>query len=333
VDSLVEDSHSTTMEVFCEEQGRLPDFIIAGAMKSGTTSLHHLLNQHERVFIPGGEIHFFDIDDIGQHPDFFVHRQGNWTFFDYERQLDRYLGWYRAFFRPAGSSQSIGEDSTTYLASEKAPARIAALLPDVKLIFMLRDPVSRTYSQYWHFVRTKRVFFDFEDAIRYTPDSLLERSLYKKQIERYRRHFPAAQIKYVLFEEFVKDPQRTVDDICCFLGLAGSVDVSKAGTQKNMAQLPRNVRLQLLYNRLFRRVTDYRYFDAHLPGEARTVQMNRVLRLTDKVFRRINPVRARRYPPMKPETRAFLQKFFAKENRGLSELIGIDVLRYWPYME
>lgn len=129
---------------------RLPDFIIAGAMKAGTTSLHHILKHHKHVFLPEDEIFFFDLDDIQQHPDFFMDARGKWIFHDYERHYQDYLEWYSSFFESADDGQVIGDDSTTYMASRKAPQRIARLLPDVKLIFMLRDPVVRAYSHYWH---------------------------------------------------------------------------------------------------------------------------------------------------------------------------------------
>jgi hypothetical protein len=63
---------------------RLPDFIIGGAMKSGTTTLHYALAQHRSIFIPRQEIFFFSIDDIEQHPNFFIPSKDGWTFFDYD---------------------------------------------------------------------------------------------------------------------------------------------------------------------------------------------------------------------------------------------------------
>ena len=107
--------------------------------------MHHILNHHDNVFIPGREIYFFDIDDVQQHPDFFMDDRGKWIFHDYEHHCKDYLEWYSSFFQNAADGQVIGEDSTTYMASSKAPPRIARLLPNVKLIFMLRDPVSRAY--------------------------------------------------------------------------------------------------------------------------------------------------------------------------------------------
>ena len=90
---------------------RWPHFIIAGAMKSGTTSLHYILNHHDNIFVPAGEIFFFDMDDIQQHPDFCMDIAGGWAFHDYEQGYNHYLEWYEDFFRGAVDGQILGEDS------------------------------------------------------------------------------------------------------------------------------------------------------------------------------------------------------------------------------
>lgn len=310
-----------------------PDFIIAGAMKSGTTSLHHILAQHPQVFIPAPEIHFFCVDDIVEVPEAFGRYAGRWAFHDYGRDYERMLAWYEGFFKAAQPGQILGEDSTTYLASAKAPARIAALLPSVKLIFMLRDPVSRTYSHYWHLVRTGRAVHDFEKTLCHSPGHLLTRSFYKPQLQRYLAVFPSHQIKVVLFEEFVSQMQEVVDAISAFLELRTPIDLAALDTHRNAAGAPFSVTLQRLQNKMFRNhaMTPYRshFPDAGLPQqgpwERLTFTLVRALRWLNRS--------SRPYPPMKPDTRAFLEKLFAKENQGLSDLLGRDVKPYWPYMD
>lgn len=315
-----------------EGEGRLPDFLIVGAMKAGTTSLAYLLSQHEGIFIPPFEVFFFDIDDIEEHPDFLVEAPDGWSSYDYERNFDQYLSWYRSFFEDAEERQVIGDRSTTYMASKKAPHRIATLLPDVKLIFMLRDPVRRTYSHYWHLVRTGRAIYDFEESIRYVPRSILQRSFYKRQIMRYKEHFRDANLKFMIFESFIINVQDTVDEICHWLGLESSVDTARLETRKNPAILPRNLKLQIAHNRMFRKFAAERYISSHLPDMPRG-KSNMFLRAMSYAFRKINLTTQQRYPPMNPGTKRFLQELFGKENRGLSELIGEDLQEYWPYMQ
>jgi hypothetical protein len=318
--------------------GRLPNFIIAGAMKAGTTSMHHILNHHDNVFIPRREIYFFDIDDVEQHPDFSMDKMGKWTFHDYDCYWHDYLDWYRRFFQKAADAQVVGEDSTTYMASSKAPARIARLLPNVKLIFMLRDPVTRAYSHYWHLVNSGRAIYDFEGTLRHTPGTILQRGYYKEQIERFKQHFPGDQLKVVIFEEFTKNIQAVVDDVCKFLGLRVTVDTGTVDTHRNIGTAPRNVRLKLRANRINRKAAE-RIYQGYLPtlgmvkkkspsvGDSisrlcPTMIINRIVNRTPKL----------KYPPMATGVRRFLEQLYAKENMGLGDLIGIDIERYWPYM-
>lgn len=315
-----------------QADARLPEFIIVGAMKAGTSSLHYILNQHEHIFIPDREIFFFDIDDIKQHPDFFIETPQKW-FFPCEQNFDKYLSWYKSFFKDAEESQIIGEDSTTYMASQKAPSRISKILPEVKLIFMLRDPVSRTYSHYWHLVRTGRAIYDFEKTIQYMAGTLLQRSFYKVQIERFKKFFPDINMKFIIFEDFIKNTQVCIDEICKFLNLESSIDISQLDIHKNLAKVPRSVELQIVHNRIFRSLTAKKYVDALPNANVASDKSDRVLKTADKLFKKINLTSRKSYPSMKPKTKRFLQKLFAKENRGLSDLIGRSIHEYWLYVE
>src|SRR5688572_14326389 len=105
---------------------RLPDFLIVGAMRSGTTSLHKYLQAHPDVFVASGkEVHFFD------------------------RRYGRGLDWYRSRFAGVTTERVVGEATPAYMYDENAIARIAHDLPDARLIVVLRNPVDRAYSHYW----------------------------------------------------------------------------------------------------------------------------------------------------------------------------------------
>jgi hypothetical protein len=187
------------MQFSSEKRNALPKFIIGGGMKCGTTTLHWLLNQHKDIFIPGSaeeEPHFFTIDDIEQNPDFFLKSKKGWHCFDYEKNFNEYLEWYLNFFKAAKTGQIIGEDCVSYLSSKKAPVRILSLIPDIKLIFILRDPVQRTYSQYWHWVKTNRATDTFENTLQFSTGHLIQRSLYREHVERYLKYFRHEQIKF-----------------------------------------------------------------------------------------------------------------------------------------
>jgi hypothetical protein len=322
---------------------RLPDFLIVGAMKCGTTSLHNILDQHPAVFLPREELFFFDIDDVQQHPNFFVYTPQGWTFFDYEAEYERYLPWYAAHFATAAPTQRVGEDTTTYLAAPRAPERIRALLPTAKIIVLLRDPVARTVSHYWHLVERRSAVHTLEGMLQYAPENLLARGHYKEQLERYFAFFPREQVKVVLFERFVADVQATVDDVCAFLGLAGSVDTSRVPTWSNKTMYPRSLWMQLAYNRLVRPVAQRRRLQGGgLPRVAGSEEgsftgppfslKHRALRAVATLDRRLN-MRPGRRPPLDPHTRDHLARYFARENAGLSALLGEDLAVLWPNLQ
>lgn len=305
---------------------RLPDFIIGGAAKSGSSTLHELLDRQPGVFLPPQEIYLFSIDDFEQHPEFAVSKDGGWTDRDFERNAEEFLDWYASFFVDAPPEAILGEDSTTYLPARHAAERIRRELPDVKLIFVLRDPAARTYSQYWHDLRVGRVTEGFEATLRHSAGTLIGRSLYAKQVQRYTERFPAAQLKFLLFEELIADPTAAVRGVCDFLDIRLADDYAADLVHRNPARMPRSIRLQFLRNRLFRDRVHQR-FRGHLPW---TEQSSSV---ADRVVRsrwaRLNLDAGRRPPPMRPDTHEFLDALFQRENGALPELIGLDVERHW----
>jgi len=322
------------LEVSLKERFYLPHFIIGGGMKCGTTTLHWILNQHKQIFIPPSidEPHFFSIDDIEQNPDFFLKTSQGWFCLDFDKHFEEYLQWYLSFFEDAHKNQFIGEDCVSYLSSTKAPARIASILPDVRLIFMLRDPVARTYSQYWHWVKTNRAIYNFENTLQFSPGHLIQRSLYRQHVERFLKYFPRKQIKFIIFESFINNVQNTVNEICEFLELDTNIDIRSLNTHVNKALVPRSIKIQLLFNNFFKtKISGRKYQSYHLPN-ADINNHPRFLSWISKMFHQLNLTPEKQYPPMNPETRKFLECLFAKENRGLSELVEIPLDKFWPYM-
>jgi hypothetical protein len=308
----------------------MPDFFIAGAMKCGTTTLHEMLAKHPGIYIPHGEIFFFDIDDFQNHVNFFAYDGATWKDLDFDANLDEYAAWYQRFFARAQPGQMIGEDSTTYMASARAPARVARFNPDAKIIFMLRDPASRTYSTYWHLLRGGRLWMNFEDVLRLQPEVLVSRSMYREQIEGWLRHFPREQVHFVLLEELVKEPERILTEVCAFLGVPGKLPPEALTMHANRGDAPRSPWLARLRNRILWR-RDTRSFFGRLPGppeHAESWFSRGPLRWLDRLHRKFNNS-VKRPPPMKPGTRRFLNQLFQRENRGLSALIGKDVERWW----
>src|SRR5690554_1492567 len=107
---------------------KLPDFIIGGAMKSGTTTLHSILDRHPAIGMAHGELGFFDMDSILSHPDFhfFNCKSKEWTIQSMEEHPSELWNWYYSQFENLGREGGlIGEDSTTYLSSPNVAHRIS----------------------------------------------------------------------------------------------------------------------------------------------------------------------------------------------------------------
>ena len=229
-----------------------PDFIIAGAMKSGTTSLHYILKQHSEVFIPDGEVQLFSVDDIEQNPVFFRHLGNAWTNQSYDRFFNQYVDWHRSLYDKAQTHHVLGEDAPSYLSSKKAIDRIKTHVPNVKIIVLLRDPVARVYSHYWHWVRTYRAIYSLEDTIHFQHGNLLQRSFYEDQLRYISKELPDAQVHVEIFEEFINNQRAAISRILEFLELESEDLLSKTSGYKNKSSYPKYLRLALLRNWLFK---------------------------------------------------------------------------------
>lgn len=313
------------------KEGRFPAFIIGGAMKCGTTSMYTILSSREDVYIPNEEVHFFTMGDFIQLKET-VKIDPDRTRFDLDSE--KKIEWYGSFFEEAGSEQLVGEDSTSYLPSRNAPKRIRELLPNVKLIFMLRNPVDRTYSHYRHLVNTGRATKTFEQELMHGDSTLHLRSLYKPQLKRYFDRFPRDQIKAILFERFVEETQTVVDEVCSYLGLSGSVDLEKVQAHANASWYPQWPKTCLAINYALKgKVDRYRYHWPGDPSEAHTPDFSFGKRLLRSLLHRLRAKIPRQepYPPMDDSLRERLTRLYARKNRGIGELIDADVGEYWPF--
>ncbi|WP_428311969.1 sulfotransferase domain-containing protein [Hydrocarboniphaga sp.] len=178
-----------------------PTFLVIGAMKAGTYSLHHYLQHHPQIEMSRKrkEVNFF-VDGFNWH---------------------RGADWYRQFW--AGNTPVRGESSTRYSMYGRypgVPARIAGLLPKVKLIYAVRDPVERLVSQYVHEVDDNQEQRSFEQMLS-APDRQLSlgTGCYHQQLLQYLEYFPAESIHVVCNEELAADPRREMKPLLRFLGV------------------------------------------------------------------------------------------------------------------
>ena len=224
-------------------KARLPDFLIAGAPRCGTTWLCHLLDRHPDIYLAKPfqpEPKFFLIDELYKQG--IQHYAGNW-------------------FQNVGLQQICGEKSTNYMESSIAAARIYKHLPKVKLIFILREPASRAFSNYlWssmNGLETEdfRSALDLEDKresqvhkhLKYArPHALFSRGLYAKHLQVYFDLFDRKQILCLRYEDIHKSPESLAERLHLFLGLTPRPkDASRLGvinaSRESSIEIPRKI--------------------------------------------------------------------------------------------
>ncbi len=306
---------------------RLPDFIIGGAPKCGTTSLHFILGQSPQIGIPDEEIHYFDADDPITHPDFLNANGPELKWFDTRQEHAANLDWYTSRFARFQDKLLIGEDSTTYLFSAVAARRIKELLPDVRLIFLLRDPVKRAYSQYWHLICSGRLSCSFERALS-RHSSIILGSTYAPHIAGYFDAFGRDAVHVAVFEDFLTDKQIFLNRVTAHIG-APEMDVETLQTWFNRTYYPTMPKGQQWLNRIGGLIVAGRYRN-HMGQETGLSEKIRN-KLHYHWFRRINPIllKAEKPPAMRPDTAAYLAHHLSDRNAGLSDLLDRDLSAIW----
>lgn len=231
----------------------LPNFLIIGAAKSGTTSLHQSLRQHQQIFLPPNK-----------EPGFFAYQghpppltgPGDEAELAY---LTLDLPTYEQLFADAARYPARGEASTAYLYHPHTAAAIQQTLPSVKLIAILRHPVDRAYSSYLQMVRDGREpLLDFQAALRAEPERIAagwgqiwhyqQMGFYAKQLKCYFGGFPETQICVILYDEFQAHPAQVFRKIFRFLGVEETF-APDTRTQLNISGVPQNQALHGLLTR------------------------------------------------------------------------------------
>ncbi len=208
----------------------LPEFVIIGAAKAGTTSLYGWLAEHPCVAgASQKEVHFFDYN---------YYRGEDWYRRHFPLESER-----ARFAREHGRALLTGEASPSYISHDWAPQRLAKLLPQARLIVMLRNPIDRAYSQFQMSRREGEEELDsFADAVAVEDQRLqhertraqrsphynswpigcwsyLMRSRYAEQLERWFALLPREQFHFLTLEEIEENPQAALDGVHLFLGL------------------------------------------------------------------------------------------------------------------
>ncbi|NJN04349.1 MAG: sulfotransferase [Leptolyngbyaceae cyanobacterium RM1_1_2] len=193
----------------------MPNFIIFGAMKAGSTSLCNYLVQHPDVYIsPKKEPNYFLPADSAE-----TTQPGRIT------TLEDYQHFFQRSPTKVQAEKAIGEASVSYLCNEQLPRLIYQAIPDVKLIAILRDPVERAYS---HFLFLKRKGEESAESFAAAleadqghaqPFGYFRKGLYGQSVKNYLTQFESNQIRIYLFDDFKQDPLALTQNIFDFLGV------------------------------------------------------------------------------------------------------------------
>lgn len=235
----------------------MPNFLLIGAAKAGTTSLYYYLKQHPEIYVPSGyhkEPEFFALEG---EPLEYPGPKGTYKMKSSINDLESYC----TLFEKVTTEKAIGEASTLYIYSEQAPERIQHYIPEAKLIAILRDPVERAFSHYLFWASQgfePDTDFDFNKAIQAEEKRIdqgwshnwhyIKRGFYYTQLKRYFDRFDTSQIKIYLYEDLIQAKLAVAQDIFDFLGVDKTFtpDFTKI---HNKTEVPKNRTVNTLLNR------------------------------------------------------------------------------------
>lgn len=263
---------------------RGPDFIVLGAMRSGTTSMWRYLTEHPDIYMTPKELGYFT------------------------DHLDRGRDWYLRQYERAGDHQIAGEATADYLARPPALDAIAAQFPEVRLVAMLRNPIDRAWSHYWLLRERGRETRSFDavldhemalatDVERWAEEfTYLRHGTYDEHLESVLARFDRTQLQVVITEDMVAAPEREFASVCSFVGADASTLPSIVGDRVNAYV---SFRSRWIRDRA-----------KHLPAPLANA------------IGRVNTVRNAGYPELGGRQRAALRDFYSPHVERVEALLG-----------
>lgn len=228
----------------------MPDFIIIGVSKAGTSTLYEMLLKSQQMMEAyRKELHYFNSSAFGF---------SSGTVIPFGMTMSKL--WYRGFFPNfiykrfisgwRGCKMVVGEATPNYLYDRQAPSRIKTMLPNVKLIVILRNPVDRAYSEYQMNLRTNDESMTFEDRIRQSMrdgTGIVDYGHYANHLKRWFEHFDREQLLILTTDELKTDRHAIIDKMTDFLGIErfdiehkGGVHHSKHRGNVNQDKIEKN---------------------------------------------------------------------------------------------
>ena len=269
-----------------------PNFLIPGSGRSGSSFLHSCLMQHPQIF-------FSTIKE----PSYF------------SKYYDLGHEWYlKKHFMSKKKFPIVGEASTQYFYRVKATKRIYEFNPDFKLVFIIRNPVFRAFSNYNREVQMWGEYRSFEEIIK-NDDRYTWPAMYYSHLSRYLKYFSKSQLKVIVFERFIKNVEKHLKEICIFLNINPNFKFNPGSFRQNPSKMPISPKLQK-YNK--------KYFELNrrepLLAQAFRVGCRSLINFSNHLL-----YKSREFPKMKEATQKFLKDFFNEEILKLEELLDEDL--------
>ena len=303
----------------------VPNFMIIGSAKCGTTSLYAYLQQHPQVFM-----------SVPKEPTFFGNEDTDGLFNgphdedrSYHSRVITKFSDYTALFDGVTNEKAIGEASIYSLYLPDAPAQIKKYVPHATMFATLRNPVDRAYSAYLHVVRQARESRTFADSLKEEPMRVQKKwnplwhfksmGFYYEQVKRYYDMFGRDQVHIYLFEDFQKQPLPMIKKVFDILGVDNSFapDTSKRYKKSYVPRIPAMERV------LHKTHTHIDFYKKHLPAPLRwRTQILKNLVDTVASPNRISP------PPIPSDVQAALTEEYRDDIVKLGDLLQRD-LSHW----
>ncbi|MCS3628953.1 hypothetical protein GGP53_002832 [Salinibacter ruber] len=281
-----------------------PTFLLGGAPKAGTTSLYEYLSQHPDICMSA--------------------RKETGVFME---NYDKGLQWLsETHYRHCSDERAVGEASAGVMQIPECAGRIHNTLPNVRLIFVLRDPVERIFSHYWFLrgVGGLNEWEDIDDTVSFSEliraegtewrRTHIDLGMYHKHLTRFAEYFEREQMLILLFGDLKEDPSSVMERIFRFVGVDPSFEPDLE--VHNPSRSPRFKRLHRIATSVWSKVRQH--LDIYLVNKTRSVRRTVKQMLTEESDRGGIP----------SEDKKYLREIYAEPNRRLEEWLGED-LSHW----
>lgn len=307
---------------------RKPDFLIIGAPRSGTTYIAKNLENHPSIAIAdskddpfANDLHFFDVNTPKGLE-------------NYRRGID----WYFQQFQHFPQNIVIGEKTADYLVDIDCPELIKKHLPKVKLIAVLRDPVKRAQSHFWHSRHRLPAGLNLAELVQRQEDInnvwVLESGFYSKLLNRYFQHFEKNQILILFHEDIQNSPQKTLQTICGFLGVSpDKIELKDVFSRINRGSSSTISQITARVGTILRKASP-KLYSAMLNGP-----LSRITTLVLKILRgkKVRPnsrqTSGNTYPQLDTATQRKLFELYKSDIEQLSKMVDRDLITLWSKPE